>query len=56
MGNNEFGQLGVQPNGENPVAQYTYPTLVGSLAHVQITDVACGANHTLCIGIEPFLL
>ena len=56
MGSNELGQLGTYGSQGRQVHQYTYPTLVDTLAHVQITDVTCGANHTLCIGIEPFLL
>lgn len=61
MGSNTEGQLGVGSFGGNIqvgegtlIQRITYPTLVDKLAHIQITEVACGQNFTVCIGIEPF--
>ena len=50
MGTNEYGQLGLGSPRE--IQRCTVPTLVQSLAPMQVLNVCCGARHTLAIGID----
>lgn len=45
-GDNTFGQTGISGEDEGVVP---YPARVKALAHVVVTQIACGANHTLAL-------
>jgi len=47
MGSNQQGQLGLGDTSN--IKKCAVPTLVQSLAHIQVMNVACGAKHTLSI-------
>ena len=50
MGSNQYAQLGM--GDPMNIQRCTVPTLVQSLAHIQVLSVSCGARHTLAIGSE----
>ena len=50
MGSNSHAQLGLGDPKE--LQRCTVPTLVQSMAHLQVLSVHCGANHTLSIARE----
>lgn len=45
-GDNSFGQTGI---GKEEGTSVSYPARVKALAHVVVTQIACGANHTLAL-------
>lgn len=48
-GDNSFGQLGLGPQAEN---KYLTPQEVKTLQRINISDVDCGDNVTLCLSVD----
>jgi X-linked retinitis pigmentosa GTPase regulator len=46
IGSNSDGRLGV---GKKTIGQSKSPCLVEALAHIRVTEVACGGGHTLAV-------